>query len=598
MIGPIRFLRDTFNVQLAAERGWAYQHPAPTLSPERKQALMEASALETPRGIVRTWLGILVPYWSKSGPAEIASATSLAIGAFLSMKFMVDMQVDFSFFSREIGDLTQQVFTNMMAIRPPLLDELLPNYPALQQLVENDVVLQKMIHTFPDTTSFVTVPEIAEFFNQDRAHAQDWANFLRNSPSFDEIMQKYPASAQAITENPAILDELHHLDGELGKRLMSDDTWARIRNTTGNLFFSDFVSNWGRAFGSVVNDILGSSNRQAFNDASGAYVEQARSLGLFSEDTKEAFSTAWNSKDFMNVVLKFMAMAVTSYKCTQTLALRWRGWMTPYYINKWMDCKAYHRLKNEFNIDNPDQRIQDDPYRFTAASVSMSTTLVRAGMTFYAYAGILWGLANMNLAYFGGPDYVVPGTMFWFGLSYATALTALNFAAGYKLPQIGRNQQMREANFRSALKKVQDNDDQIAHNNLEDMEKEAIRKSYVPVLNNQVREINTDIKVNVVDMTFGNLSIPAPMVAGMFAIASGSASMGTLTLLNSAFGQVTSVMTIIASRFKMLTDMQAIASRLTMFDIGVEAARYLEEEKRQEALKLSDTSRRRGPQPA
>lgn len=131
---------------------------------------------------------------------------------------------------------------------------------------------------------------------------------------------------------------------------------------------------------------------------------------------------------------------------------------------------------------------------------------------------------------------------------------------------------------------MQDNADQIAWNGTEETEKQLIRKSYVPVLNNQVREINTNIKLSIVDVTFGNLSIPVPLMAGAFAIASGSASMGTLQLLQSSFGVVTAGLSFFANRFEQFAGMQAIASRLTTFDTAVEAARYLEEEKRQVSL--------------
>lgn len=558
-INPIRHLREVFDVQ-AANKGWEYKLTPPKLSPERRRKLMEGSSLETPRSWLHSWGGILAPYWTKSGPKEIITGAALLGASIMATKWMIDMQVDFSFLSREVMDSIQIIFDNVTRVRPDLFVEALNSYPELQQTLTDNPVLQQMLQKYPDTTSFRQIPEVAQFINQSAEHATEWNNFLRNSPKMEEIFLKFPGMAELAEANPLLLEQIGDIDVELGKQLWNNPQTQEQLSRLGQIFATDFFTNWGNAAGTIIRD-----------------------RGL-SDEARSALNVAWQSKDFLNIVGKFMPLAVASYKCAQTASLRWRAWTTGYYANRWLDTKAFHRLKNEFNIDNPDQRIQDDPYRFTSASVNLVTGSVRTVLQFVAYSGILWNLANMNLAYFGGPDYVVPGTMFWFAGSYAAGLTALTWAAGRKLPEIGRNQQMREANFRSTLKKVQDNADQIAWNGTEETEKQLIRKSYVPVLNNQVREINTNIKLSIVDVTFGNLSIPVPLMAGAFAIASGSASMGTLQLLQSSFGVVTAGLSFFANRFEQFAGMQAIASRLTTFDTAVEAARYLEEEKRQVSL--------------
>lgn len=609
MINPIRALREIFDVQ-SANKGWDYKRERPQLSPERRAALLEASALETPRSWWRSWGGIMAPYWTKSGPKEILTGAALMGSSLLAAKLMIDMQVDFSFLQREVMDSVQIIFDNVMSVRPDIFTESLSGYPQLQQVLTDHPVLEQMLLKYPDTTSFQKVPDIAAFMNQSRDQAVEWSNFLRNSPQMADIFLKFPGMADLAQTKPELLEQLGQLDVELGKKLWnSGETQAQL-SRLGGIFATDFFANWGDAVGAVARDVASAEfwQRMGANAASGDFWQGMAStvtFGLvpdadsprhiFNEEARSAANAAWHSKDFLNIVGKFMPLTLASYKCAQTGALRWRAWMTGYYANRWHDSKAYHRLKNEFSIDNPDQRIQDDPYRFTSAAVSLVTGSVRTVLQFIAYAGILWNLANMNMAYFGGPDYVVPGTMFWFAGSYAAGLTALTWAAGRKLPEIGRNQQMREANFRSALKRVQDNAEQIALNGMEEMEKQSIRKSYVPVLNNQVREINTNVKLSIVDVTFGNLSIPVPMLAGAFAVAAGSASMGTLSLLNSSFGVVTSGLSFFASRFEQFASMQAIASRLTQFDTAIEAAHYLEEEKRQAALQARND--KSGPNP-
>lgn len=587
MFNPIRALRDVFNVQ-AANKGWNYNLQPPKLSPERRRELLEASSLETPRSWYKSWVGLLKPYWTQSGPKEIITATGLMTASIGASLLLTNLQVDFSFLSREVMDATQLIFDNVMRARPGLFTDALAGFPELQAVLTDNPVLQHMLEKYPDTTSFRQIPDVAAFMNQSNDHAVDWANFLRNSPKMEDIFLKYPGMADLAQNNPQLLEQIGDIDVKLGKELWNSAETQEQLKRLGGIFVTDFFNNWSSAAGGVIRDASSADFWQSFASTitGGAIAAPEGRESIFSPETRSALSAAWQSKDFLNIVGKFMPLAVATYKTAQTAALRWRGWTTGYYANRWLDTKAFHRLKDEFNVDNPDQRIQDDPYRFTTAMVSLVTGSVQTYYRFFLYSGILWGLANMNMAYFGGPDYVVPGTMFWFAGAYAAGLTALTFAAGRKLPEIGRNQQMREANFRSALKRVQDNTDQIALNNTEDMEKQNLQRTYVPVLNNQVREINTSIKLSIVDVTFGNLSIPVPMMAGAFAIASGSASMGTLQLLNSSFGAVTSGLSFLANNFERLSSMQAIASRLTQFDTAIEAARYLEEEKRQQQLQL------------
>lgn len=201
-------------------------------------------------------------------------------------------------------------------------------------------------------------------------------------------------------------------------------------------------------------------------------------------------------------------------------------------------------------------------------------------MTLASFSGMLWGMGDFNLANVGGPDVNVPGAMFWVAATYATTLTALTMGAGYKLPGIQRRQQGLEAGFRSALKKIHSNTDQIAQNNGEKVEKELARRQFKPVITNSIRDIGTQTKLIIVDATAGNLSIPIPWIVGSFAVAAGAASMGTIQQLNYAFNRVQSSLSFIVNRFNQLSQMKATADRIYLMDRAIDAAHYIEAEKK------------------
>lgn len=640
---PYRAMRFVMDVQ-KANVGWDVEIKPPKLSPERKKELLEATSLDTPRSTSRAVMSILKPYWTQSGKKEIATATFL-LGATLALsKLTVDQQVNFQFLNRELGDIIQTIFSNVQHIRPGMVDNMIKNYPDLQHVLAANPVLDKMMHLYPDTTSFQRDPEILAFLkSQGPEGARNWVEFLREAPTMPDILMKFPGMADKIKDNPDILTQMGQIQTQIGSQLYASNGESITRFL--QLCFTDFFTNWGKTAHTFLGDpfntwagmkaTFNSSALNALNttlydvdkvqnllthpldttwnwltsfgsrplSAAGEVVpglvkHPLQAMGSwfgmlstpFSEAAKESASQSFASNDFGNLVTKFMVLALAQYKAAQTLILRWRAWTTGYFANKWTSFGAYNQLKNKFNnIDNPDQRLQDDPYRFTTGAVSVLTGLVSTAFRFTAFAGVLWGLANWNLAYFGGPDQVLPGTMFWIGFSYAASLTGLTWAAGRKLPEISRNQQMREGNFRSALKKVHDNANEVAINGSEDVEKEIMKNQYAPVLNNQVREINTSIKIQLVDSVFGNLSIPVPLFAGAFSIATGTMSMGTISLLNSSFGAVTSSLSFIVNRWDQLSAMKAVSDRLSSFDKTVELAHYEAEERRQAGLATAPT---------
>lgn len=545
MENPFRRLRYIFSVKAAADAGWNYQAPPPKLSPNRKKELMETSSLETPRSTFRSILGIMAPYWTKASTTERAIGAGLLASSLFMTWYAVQVTVEFGSWQNQLMNTVQQLFSAMVANREAAIDGVIGNYPLIQSAMDSNPLLSQIIHTYPDTTSILNKPEFQEFIGNN----PEWRELLTSNPTLENIIQKFPGVSQQITDHSSFASQASGFKNDLGKTL-SD--MPQVKAQISNLFTlcgADFLKNWSEAF---------------------------------TNFTQEAFAKAWNSKDLVNIALKFTGMSIISFKSAQYLALRWRGWTTGYYTNKWLSSKAYSRLKTVFNnIDHPDQRIQEDPEKFTAGAVSLMTGVMSSGMTLFSFSGMLWGMGDFNLANVGGPDMNVPGAMFWVAAVYASTLTALTMAAGYKLPGIQRDQQSREAGFRSTLKKIHSNTDQIAQNNSEHIEKELTHRSFVPVIRNSIRDIGTQTKLILVDATAGNLSIPIPWVVGSFAIAAGAASMGTIQQLNYAFNRVQSSLSFIVNRFNQLSQMKATADRIYLMDQAIDASHYVEAEKLQ-----------------
>ncbi len=565
MKNPLSYIGSIFDPQSAIDEGWAYKHKPPTLSPEKKKQLMEASAMESPRGVLRTAGAVLMPYITKSSLQEKAKAATLLAISLGMTWYAVQITVEFGHWQSGLTNTVQQLFQEMMSSRPDMMADLLGNLPALQDVLTENELLKEMLLKYPDTTSILYDPRFAEIVQQNPGFQE----LLQKNPTIQDVFMAFPGIKEQVSANPAILDQLNNLQNGLSESLFAKPTIQEHLKTLWALSGGDFLTKWGSALTTTFNSVASS-------------VTNGDISNVVSGKVGEAWKNAWYSKDLATIALKFTAMAIASYKASQYLALRWRAWTTGYYTNKWTSAKAYSRLKSTFNnVDNPPQRLQEDPAKFTAGAVSLMTGVMNSGMQLASFSGMLWGM---------GSFYGVPGGMFWIGAGYAGVLTALTFGAGRKLPWIQRQQQRREGDFRASLEKMHNNADLIAQNSSEEIENDLIKKRFRPVMTNSVREIGTQVKLIVVDATAGNLSIPIPWVAGAFAVAAGTASMGTIQTINYAFNRVTSAMSFLVNRFEQLSQMKATADRICQFDQAIEASHYIEEEKRQESQKRADAT--------
>lgn len=76
----------------------------------------------------------------------------------------------------------------------------------------------------------------------------------------------------------------------------------------------------------------------------------------------------------------------------ETLALRWRTWMTSYYMERYLKDRTFYKMQSQSIIDNPDQRIVDDLSSFTGTALSFSLTLFNAAVDLISFSNILYGI--------------------------------------------------------------------------------------------------------------------------------------------------------------------------------------------------------------
>jgi putative ATP-binding cassette transporter len=82
---------------------------SPTVSPAVKKALVEGTALNTERGMLRNIFTLLKPYWAQASMKEKAIAYSLLGGTIAATLWGIDIQVEIANWSGQLGDCLQNV---------------------------------------------------------------------------------------------------------------------------------------------------------------------------------------------------------------------------------------------------------------------------------------------------------------------------------------------------------------------------------------------------------------------------------------------------------------------------------------------------------
>ncbi|GMQ07358.1 hypothetical protein CsSME_00051578 [Camellia sinensis var. sinensis] len=151
------------------------------------------------------------------------------------------------------------------------------------------------------------------------------------------------------------------------------------------------------------------------------------------------------------------------YFLRETLSLRWRSWMTNYYIDRYLKNRTFYKIQSQSIIDNPDPRIVDDLSSFTGTALSFSLTLFNAAVDLVSFSNILYGIYP--------PLFAVL-------VVYSISGTAISVFLGRGLVTLNFLQEKKEADFRFGLVRLRENAESIAFYAGEDNEKQLLLQRF------------------------------------------------------------------------------------------------------------------------
>jgi len=260
------------------------------------------------------------------------------------------------------------------------------------------------------------------------------------------------------------------------------------------------------------------------------------------------------------LVLVFAAsttLAALARYVEERLGLVWRDWLTRRFLDRYLRDRAYRRIADRTDVDNPDQRISEDVKTFSVSTLSLLVLAFDAALAIATFSGVLWSITPWLLvAAFG----------------YAVVGSAGMFSLGRSLAHLNNEQFRREANFRYLLVRIREHAGAVAQMAGERDEKSRLKHRLQELVSNLRRIITLNRNLGFFSNGYNYLTqlIPVAIVAGMYA--RGQVEFGVVAQSVMAFTFTLNGFSLIVTQFQQLSSYAAVVTRLgTLWEATEEA---------------------------
>ena len=285
---------------------------------------------------------------------------------------------------------------------------------------------------------------------------------------------------------------------------------------------------------------------------------------------------------FTGLAFAHIAFAVYAYYLQQTLALRWRRWLTREYLARWTEKDMYYRMEMfSESADNPDQRISEDINLFTARTLSFAVGLLKSITTIVCFIFVLWSLSEPLSFTVGGEEIHIYGYLVWTALAYSIVGTWITHKVGHRLVALNFVQQKLEADFRYAMVRLRETAESVAFYEGASRERSILGNRFHKLIANTFYIIKKQKQLSWLTNSYGQIAIIFPFVVAAPRYLSKSISLGGLMQVANCFGKVQDAMSYFVDVYSSLAEWQSCVDRLLSFD---EHMQRLEAEKKSGAI--------------
>jgi vitamin B12/bleomycin/antimicrobial peptide transport system ATP-binding/permease protein len=233
---------------------------------------------------------------------------------------------------------------------------------------------------------------------------------------------------------------------------------------------------------------------------------------------------------------------------------------------EWLAPLRAFRVSHAGEIgQNPDQRIHEDVRHLTELTTDLGIGLLQSTLLLLSFVGVLWVLSSTMFLSIGGPSIVIPGYMVWCALIYAGAGSLLSWRVGRPLVHLNAERYAREAEFRFALVRLNEEIEGVTLYGGESDERERLDSIFSTVVAAMERIVLATTGLTWVTAGVGWLAIVAPILVAAPAYFHSAMSFGELMMIVGAFNQVQQALGWFTANFSSIADWQATLLRVASF---------------------------------
>jgi len=325
--------------------------------------------------------------------------------------------------------------------------------------------------------------------------------------------------------------------------LINGQMWLRFVKVVKELFASEIGRKAGWLCGGLLALLLSVNVFNVLN----SYVGRD-----FMTAVAERNQPAFALKAFLYILVFAVSTAVTVLHryAEDSLGLLFREWLTKRTTQAYLERPMYYRLKVDWGIKNPDERIADDVRTFTITTLSIILMLLNASVTFILFSGVLWSISP---------------SLFFIAVGYATLGSYFSIKLGRPLVGLNSQQLDKDADFRASLIHVRENAELIALTRREGRLLENLQRRIQAFADNMRKIFIVNRNLNFFSTGYFNMMqvIPVLVVAPLFF--RGEVEFGVVTQSVMAFGMLVGAFSLVVSQFQPLSSFTAASHRLNQF---------------------------------
>jgi putative ATP-binding cassette transporter len=300
-------------------------------------------------------------------------------------------------------------------------------------------------------------------------------------------------------------------------------------------------------------------------------------LNVLYNEWNRNFFEAIQNKDFESfgpLLLQFGVLAtlyilgaVFRLYLTQLLQMRWRIWLTHRYLDRWLHSQVFYRMELlNARTDNPDQRIAEDLRLFAFNTLSLALGLLSSVVTLISFVTILWVISGSATLNIGPISLEIPGYMVWVAILYAVVGSGLTHLVGRRLIPLNFQQQQVEADLRFGLVRLRENAEGVALYRGEGVERRDLNGRIERIYVNWRQVMRFTKNLTFFTTGYDQLAGIFPLLVAAPRYFTGQITLGVLTQIGNAFGQVQGALSWFVESYGSLAGWKATVDRLLTFE--------------------------------